>query len=135
MYTYIVIDDESLIRKGTIKKLQPMEEQITCIGEADNGKAGIELIQEVHPDIVILDMQMPIMGGKELLPYLAESYPDMPLIVISGYRDFEYARSAVQLGALDYLLKPINREELNRVLEKARKLRERSETMRKQLEN
>ena len=60
MYTYIVIDDESLIRKGTIKKLQPMEEQITCIGEADNGKAGIELIQEVHPDIVILDMQMPI---------------------------------------------------------------------------
>ena len=41
-----------------------MEEQITCIGEADNGKAGIELIQEVHPDIVILDMQMPIMGGK-----------------------------------------------------------------------
>ena len=62
MYTYIVIDDESLIRKGTIKKLQPMEDQISCIGEADNGKAGIELIQEVHPDIVILDMQMPIMG-------------------------------------------------------------------------
>lgn len=56
MYTYIVIDDESLIRKGTIKKLQPMEDRITCIGEADNGKAGIELIQEVHPDIVILDM-------------------------------------------------------------------------------
>ena len=51
MYTYIVIDDESLIRKGTIKKLQPMEDRITCIGEADNGKAGIELIQEVHPDI------------------------------------------------------------------------------------
>ena len=86
MYTYIVIDDESLIRKGTIKKLQPMEDRITCIGEADNGKAGIELIQEGHPDIVILDMQMPIMGGKELLPYLAENYPDMPLIVISGYQ-------------------------------------------------
>lgn len=44
-----------------------MEEQISCIGEADNGEAGIELIQEVHPDFVILDMQMPIMGGKELL--------------------------------------------------------------------
>ena len=92
MYTYIVIDDESLIRKGTIKKLQPMEEQISCIGEADNGKAGIELIQEVHPDFVILDMQMPIMGGKELLPYLAENYPEMPLIVISGYRDFDYVK-------------------------------------------
>ena len=102
MYTYIVIDDESLIRKGTIKKLQPMEDRITCIGEADNGKAGIELIQEVHPDIVILDMQMPIMGGKELLPYLAENYPDMPLIVISGYRDFDYVKQAISAAAIDY---------------------------------
>ena len=110
MYTYIVIDDESLIRKGTIKKLQPMEEQITCIGEADNGKAGIELIQEVHPDIVILDMQMPIMGGKELLPYLAESYPDMPLIVISGYRDFDYVKQAISAAAIDYILKPFSKE-------------------------
>ena len=97
MYTYIVIDDESLIRKGTIKKLQPMEDLISCIGEADNGKAGIELIQEVHPDFVILDMQMPIMGGKELLPYLAENYPEMPLIVISGYRDFDYVKQAISV--------------------------------------
>ena len=109
MYTYIVIDDESLIRKGTIKKLQPMEDRITCIGEADNGKAGIELIQEVHPDIVILDMQMPIMGGKELLPYLAENYPDMPLIVISGYRDFDYVKQAISAAAIDYILKPFSK--------------------------
>ena len=63
MYTYVVIDDESLIRKGTIKKLQPMEDQIVCVGEADNGKSGLELIEEAHPDFVILDMQMPVMGG------------------------------------------------------------------------
>ena len=88
-----------------------MEEQITCIGEADNGKAGIELIQEVHPDIVILDMQMPIMGGKELLPYLAESYPDMPLIVISGYRDFDYVKQAISAAAIDYILKPFSKEQ------------------------
>ena len=103
MYTYIVIDDESLIRKGTIKKLQPMEDLISCIGEADNGKAGIELIQEVHPDFVILDMQMPIMGGKELLPYLAENYPEMPLIVISGYRDFDYVKQACFSGKCNFL--------------------------------
>ena len=108
MYTYIVIDDESLIRKGTIKKLQPMEDQISCIGEADNGKSGIELIQEVHPDFVILDMQMPIMGGKELLPYLAENYPEMPLIVISGYRDFDYVKQAISAAAIDYILKPFS---------------------------
>lgn len=119
MYTYIVIDDESLIRKGTIKKLQPMEDQITCIGEADNGKAGIELIQEVHPDIVILDMQMPVMGGKELLPYLAENYPDMPLIVISGYRDFDYVKQAISASAIDYILKPFSKEAIQECISRA----------------
>ena len=129
MYTYIVIDDESLIRKGTIKKLQPMEEQITCIGEADNGKAGIELIQEVHPDIVILDMQMPIMGGKELLPYLAESYPDMPLIVISGYRDFDYVKQAISAAAIDYILKPFSKEAIQDCISRAIERLEDSQTL------
>ena len=119
MYTYIVIDDESLIRKGTIKKLQPMEDQIACVGEADNGKAGIELIQEVHPDFVILDMQMPIMGGKELLPYLAENYPEMPLIVISGYRDFDYVKQAISAAAIDYILKPFDEDDIKRSLQRA----------------
>mgnify|MGYP000573919502 CR=1 FL=1 len=129
MYTYIVIDDESLIRKGTIKKLQPMEEQITCIGEADNGKAGIELIQEVHPDIVILDMQMLIMGGKELLPYLAESYPDMPLIVISGYRDFDYVKQAISAAAIDYILKPFSKEAIQDCISRAIERLEDSQTL------
>ncbi len=119
MYTYIVIDDESLIRKGTIKKLQPMSDQITCIGEADNGRSGIELIQEVHPDIVILDMQMPVMGGKELLPYLAENYPDMPLIVISGYRDFDYVKQAISASAIDYILKPFSKEAIQECVSRA----------------
>lgn len=129
MYTYIVIDDESLIRKGTIKKLQPMEDRITCIGEADNGKAGIELIQEVHPDIVILDMQMPIMGGKELLPYLAENYPDMPLIVISGYRDFDYVKQAISAAAIDYILKPFSKEAIQDCISRAIERLEDSQTL------
>lgn len=129
MYTYIVIDDESLIRKGTIKKLQPMEEQISCIGEADNGKAGIELIQEVHPDFVILDMQMPIMGGKELLPYLAENYPEMPLIVISGYRDFDYVKQAISAAAIDYILKPFSKEAIQDCVSRAIERLEDSQTL------
>lgn len=110
MYTYIVIDDEKLIRKGTIKKLQPMEKKIICIGEADNGQSGIQLIKNLHPDFVILDMQMPIISGLELLPYLAQNYPDMPLIVISGYRDFDYVKQAITADAIDYILKPFSKE-------------------------
>lgn len=119
MYTYIVIDDEKLIRKGTIKKLQPMEDKIKCIGEADNGQSGITLIQEVHPDIVILDMQMPVMGGKELLPYLAENYPQMPLIVISGYKDFDYVKQAISADAVDYILKPFSKEAIQECVSRA----------------
>lgn len=104
------------------------------MGEAADGATAYEMIQEKKPDIVITDIRMPGLNGVELMRKARENGIKVDFILVSGYRDFEYARSAVQLGALDYLLKPINREELNRVLEKAWKLRERSETMRKQLE-
>lgn len=119
MFTYIVIDDEKLIRQGTIKKLSSMEDTVSCVGEADNGKAGIELIGKIHPDIVILDMQMPVMGGTELLPFLSEHYPDMPIVVISGYDNFEYMRNAIQVQAVDYVLKPFKREDIQKAMQSA----------------
>ncbi len=110
MTTYILIDDEEIIRRGTKKKLEPLSDTIECIGEADNGQAGIDLIREKKPDFVILDMQMPVMDGMELLPYLAEHYPGMPLLVISGYRDFDYIKQAISANAVEYLLKPFSAE-------------------------
>lgn len=119
MYTYIVIDDEELIRKGTIKKLEPMSDRITCIGEASEGGEGLELISRLHPDFVILDMQMPGINGLELLPALADKYPDLPLIVISGYRNFDYIKQAISSNALEYVLKPFSREAIQEVVLKA----------------
>lgn len=110
MYTYIIIDDEELIRKGTIKKISPMSDRVTCIGEAGDGAQGIELISKLQPDFVILDMQMPEMDGMELLPYLNSHYPALPLIVISGYRNFDYIKQAISANAVEYLLKPFSRE-------------------------
>lgn len=116
MYTYLIIDDESLIRKGTKKKLLPLESVITCCGEADNGESGIQMIEELHPDIVILDMQMPIMDGMQLLPYLSQHYPEIPLIVISGYQNFEYIKQAISSKAVNYILKPFSREEIQETM-------------------
>lgn len=133
MYTFIIIDDETLIRKGTLKKLEPMYEQINCIGEAENGKDGIDLIQEKHPDFVILDMQMPIMGGTELLPHLAEHFPEIPLIVISGFRDFDYVKHAISADAIDYLLKPFSRDAIQECVQRAIQRLENRQTISRQL--
>lgn len=106
MYKYILVDDEPLIRMGTKKKLEPMADQIQCIGEADNGEQAIALAEQLHPDVVILDMEMPVMDGTKLLPYLAEHYPETQLIVISGYKSFDYVKHALSANVIDYILKP-----------------------------
>jgi len=128
MYTYLIIDDEELIRKGIIKKLDSLATQITCIGEAWNGLFGIELIKKSIPDFIILDMQMPTMDGMTLLPYLREHYPAIPLIVVSGYRNFDYIKQAISANAVEYILKPFSRETIqNCVLQIINHLEEREQ--------
>ena len=116
MYRYIVIDDEELTRKGTIAKLKNMNHLVTCAGEAGDGQEALLLIERENPDIIITDMNMPNMSGSALLPLLAERYSDKPIIVISGYKDFEYTRQAIRAKAVDYLLKPFDPEKLCRIL-------------------
>ena len=96
-YRYILIDDEKFTRLGTLEKLSPISDLAQCVGQADDGEAGLALARELQPDVIITDMKMPVMDGTSLLPILAKEFPDTPLIVISGYRDFEYSRQAVPL--------------------------------------
>ena len=119
MYTYIVIDDEELTRKGTIAKLKPLKDMVECVGEAGDGKEALLLIESTDPDIIITDMNMPNISGAILLPMLAESYPDKPIIVISGYKDFEYTKQAIRAKAVDYLLKPFGRDDIGASVHKA----------------
>lgn len=114
MYTYIIVDDESLVRKGTIKKLEPINNTVQCIGEASNGEVALDLIHKLNPDIVITDMNMPIMDGTKLLPIIAKNYPNKCIIIISGYKDFEYTKQAITANAVNYILKPFGKEELQK---------------------
>lgn len=118
MYTYIIIDDEPLIRRGTMKKLEAYPD-IACAGQAADGKGALELIEEKDPDFIITDMKMPIMDGTQLLPVLSERYPEKYIIVISGYRDFDYAAEALRAKTLDYIVKPFSRETLWGAVDKA----------------
>lgn len=111
MYTYIIVDDEPLIRRGILKKLEDFPD-IACISQASNGQTALELIKEEDPDFIITDMKMPIMDGCEFLSVLSSQYPDKNTIVISGYKDFEYAQHALRANTVDYIVKPFSKEQL-----------------------
>lgn len=120
MYTYVIIDDEKLIRLGLISRLKEITaETFECVGQASNGADGLEIIGESHPDIVITDMKMAKMDGVEFLQKLSEEYPGIPVIVISGYKAFDYMNEAIEQGVVGYVLKPFSTEEIEKQLLKA----------------
>lgn len=114
----VIIDDEPWTRGVIMKLAQWNRLGLEVVGEAADGDTGIELIRKVLPDIVITDVRMPRIGGIELVQKLrAEGY-NIPVLIISGYDDFSYVRSALKLGVTDYLLKPIKSQELNQQLQR-----------------
>ncbi|AZN43219.1 helix-turn-helix domain-containing protein [Paenibacillus albus] len=119
MYKAIIIDDELPARRA-IRALGEWELYgIEIAAEADNGKEGLVLLEAEEPDLVFVDMKMPLMGGVEFLDKARATYPEACYIVISGFDDFTYARSAMQAGSVDYLLKPIRKADLNAAVGRA----------------
>ncbi len=115
----LIIDDEEPVRQG-IKLLGKWEELgIDTISEAGDGQTGLRILQEEQPEIVLLDMKMPIINGAEFLQITRKEHPDVKFVIISGYDDFEYTKQAIRSKVLDYLLKPVKEAELNQVLANA----------------
>ncbi|MBO7745064.1 helix-turn-helix domain-containing protein [Paenibacillus sp. MWE-103] len=115
----VIIDDEFWTR-DSIKRLADWTRfGIEQVEEAEEGLSGLRIIDEIHPDIVITDMRMRGMDGAELLRKLTEDYPFIRKIVISGFDDFAYTKQAILSKVDEYILKPVQAEELNRALEKA----------------
>lgn len=119
MYKVLIIDDEEPLREA-IRILGDWEglgvEQIL---EATDGLMGLTMLKEQKIDLAIVDMKMPELDGVELLKIIEQEYPDLLTIVVSGYNDFEFTRQAIHSKVIDYLLKPVNRHDLNEVLHKA----------------
>jgi two-component system response regulator YesN len=116
MYKVLLVDDEPWSRK-VIKQLGEWGKlQLTIIGEAEDGTQGLRMIAELAPDIVITDMRMPGIDGVELLKALNDKHPQLKIIVMSGYDDFVYLKQAIRSQAKEYLLKPVDPEELNAAL-------------------
>ncbi|WP_243114094.1 response regulator transcription factor [Butyrivibrio sp. XB500-5] len=113
MHRIMIVDDEKAIR-NLIKKLIKWDElDAEFVGEAKSGIEAIQLLDDLMPDIILVDIRMPFMDGLTFIKYLREIYENISVIVISAYSDFEYARQCIELGVEHYLLKPISENKLN----------------------
>ena len=127
MWKVLIADDEPKIRLGLKTVLEEMELSVTVCAEARNGIEALEKTRQCQPDFLLLDICMPRLSGIQFLEELRKINKDCPVIVISGFNEFAYAKQAMKLGVSEYLLKPIAEEELRiavqRVIEEIKQKR------------
>ena len=120
MLKVIIADDEPKVAL-LIKSLIDWEKLgMELSGIAQNGSEALTLIGQCDPDVIVTDIRMPVIGGLELISEAKKIKPSLEFIIISGYKHFDYAHSAIKFGVSDYLLKPINQDELMSTLEKVK---------------
>lgn len=117
MYRVLVIDDEEIIRNGICKKINRFFPELEVAPAQENAIEALHFIQNNQVDIVLVDIKMPMMDGLEFIAKAKEYNQFLKFIVISGFKNFEYARTAITLGVNDYLLKPIDNEEFKKQIQ------------------
>ena len=115
-FTIILADDEQQILYGMKNGIDWESLGFSVVGTAQNGKEALELIEEHHPDLLISDIKMPFMDGLELSKTIHENYINTKIILFSGWDDFEYARTAISYGVSQYIMKPIDYNEMQKLL-------------------
>ncbi|MGI6152782.1 MAG: response regulator transcription factor [Christensenellaceae bacterium] len=116
MYKVLIADDESFVCQVLKKIIDWDGLGLSFLGEANDGLSALKMLEEHRPEIVITDIRMPGIDGLEFVHRAKEICPASAFIIISGHKHFDYARSAIKYGVEDYLLKPVNKKEINRVL-------------------
>lgn len=116
MIKIFVAEDQPLILRDICQKINRCGTAFQIVGEATNGKDAYDKILQVHPDVIFTDIRMPLMDGLELIEKVKIDFSEMKCVIISGYKDFEYARLAMKLNVDEYLLKPIMFEDIAFIL-------------------
>lgn len=124
----IVVDDERLVRELLKNCLDWEELGLTIVGECAGAEQALEMVDRLLPDIIFTDICMPKMDGLELCRRIGEKYPHMKTVILTGHEEFEYAKKGIKLGVADFILKPINDDEIRRAVSALRErvLEERS---------
>ena len=117
-YNVLLVDDEKEVCQIIIRKLDWESMGFHIVGYAANGVEALEMAEELQPDVVMTDIKMPYMDGLTLSRKLKEAYQKIKIIIFSGFDEFEYAKEAIKIEAMEYILKPINEKELREVFER-----------------
>lgn len=120
MIRTLIVDDEYLIRYGICHAVDWISLGYEIIGEADNGQVALAQIKALRPELVLLDINLPIMDGIEVCRQIKEQHLNSEVIILTGYDDFKYIQECLRLGVLNYVVKPIETEELTDALQKAK---------------
>lgn len=116
MVNLMVVEDEPAILFGIVQLIRNLDLPLAIVSSCTNGEMALEQLEKVSVDLVITDIRMPVMSGLKLIEEGKKRYPDMEYVVLSGYSEFEYARTALRFGVGDYILKPPKQEEIYSVL-------------------
>lgn len=119
-YSVVVAEDEILLQNSLVKKIEKLDMGFRVVGKTQTGIQALDLIEQYNPFLLITDIRMPVMDGLELIEKAHETHPDLVCVIISGYSEFEYAQKAIRLDVTDYLLKPVDLDQLRKVLSKIR---------------
>ncbi|MCK5737095.1 MAG: response regulator, partial [Spirochaetaceae bacterium] len=134
MYKLIFVDDEDIVREGISSRLPWKENGFDLTGIFDNGQAALDYLEQNDVDVVLSDISMPRMDGLALSRKIADLYPRIQVLLLTGFDEFEYAREAVRHRVKEFLLKPITAEELKEVLERTREELDRQRNTEKEQE-
>jgi len=116
-YTILIVDDEALEREGIALLVSRSERPFDSL-KAGNGKEAVEMVKTHRIDAVLMDIQMPVLSGLEAAKQIKAANPDMAVVFLTAWGTFDFAKEALQIGALDYLVKPTDQETLNSTLDK-----------------
>ena len=119
MYSLLLVDDELLILDGLFNNIDWEESGFSNVYRASSAEAALDIMNKYRIDVVVTDISMPGMDGIEMCRHIKESWPLCRVIFLSGYRDFDYARRAVEMGVYQYLVKPVRYEDIQQTVEGA----------------
>jgi len=112
MYKVVIVDDEPIIVEGLSRSIAWKDFNCEVVGTADNGEDGTKIINELNPDILFSDICMGEIDGLTMIAGVKSEHPNMQITILTGYRDFDYAQTAIRLGVSRFLLKPSKMEEI-----------------------